>query len=651
MHFVSVTGPKNDIDRVTEKYLSKYEIHLEYAPSELNTIDTLHPYVEQNPYTEMLNGAEEIKSLITKLRLEHKPFSEEDVYSLDLNSAKSTLIDISSFMNSKSEEINKLQGQINQYQEVLDKISPFRELNYDIEDILHFQFLKYRFGRIPVEYWQKLQTYVYENLESVFTKCSEDSQYVWGVYFVPDSEKEMVDAAYTSLHFERTYIPGEVHGRLIQACAEIQEPINKLNDQITAIRANMDLYLEEHIQEFLMSTEKIKQAARIFDIRKYAACTKESGLVYYIICGWMATEDAAKFSSELEQNELDVICIVNSTHENSNSTPPTKLTNPRLFKPFEMFIKMYGLPAYNEFDPTIFVAITYAFIFGAMFGDVGQGLFLAIGGFILYKIKKMPLAAIVSCAGVFSTIFGFMFGSVFGFEDIIDAVWLRPVNNMTNLPFIGKLNTVFVIAIAFGMGLILITMILHIINGFRSKDVEAALFDTNGIAGFVFYGAIVLVVVLFMTGNTLPGGIVMVVMFGLPLLAIALKEPLTNLIKKKSKLIEGGKGMFITQTFFELFEVLLSYFSNTLSFVRIGAFAVSHAAMMEVVLMLAGAENGGTGNIVVIILGNLFVCGMEGLIVGIQVLRLEYYELFSRFYKGTGREFKPYTEIHKNKNI
>ena len=100
--------------------------------------------------------------------------------------------------------------------------------------------------------------------------------------------------------------------------------------------------------------------------------------------------------------------------------------------------------------------------------------------------------------------------------------------------------------------------------------------------------------------------------------------------------------MFVVQTFFELFEVLLSYFSNTLSFVRIGAFAVSHAAMMEVVLMLAGAENGADPNWAVIVLGNLFVCGMEGLIVGIQVLRLEYYEMFSRFYHGTGHEFKPF---------
>ncbi len=127
----------------------------------------------------------------------------------------------------------------------------------------------------------------------------------------------------------------------------------------------------------------------------------------------------------------------------------------------------------------------------------------------------------------------------------------------------------------------------------------------------------------------------------IPLLLMFFKEPLSAMVEKKAQKMEGGVGMFITQGVFELFEVLLSYFSNTLSFVRVGAFAVSHAAMMQVVLMLAGAE-AGSPNWAVVIGGNLFVCGMEGLIVGIQVLRLEYYELFSRFYRGSGRAFEPY---------
>ena len=329
---------------------------------------------------------------------------------------------------------------------------------------------------------------------------------------------------------------------------------------------------------------------------------------------------AKKFQKEIE-SDADTFCIMEDNHNNIMSTPPTKMKNPGLFKPFEMYVEMYGLPSYNEIDPTILIGITYSILFGFMFGDAGQGLCLLIGGFLLYKFKKMRLAGIISCCGFFSTIFGVLFGSVFGFEDIIDAVWLRPQEAMTDLPFIGKLNTVFVVAIAIGMGIILLCIILNIINSVKENNTEKTWFDTNGAAGLVFYFALATVIVLYMSGNALPATIVLTVLFIMPLLLMFFKEPLSAMVEKKAQKMEGGVGMFITQGVFELFEVLLSYFSNTLSFVRVGAFAVSHAAMMQVVLMLAGAE-AGDPNWGIVIGGNLFVCGMEGLIVGIQVLRL-----------------------------
>lgn len=362
--------------------------------------------------------------------------------------------------------------------------------------------------------------------------------------------------------------------------------------------------------------------------------------MFYILCGWMPEDQADAFQAEIEDDER-IFVVVEDDHDNVFSTPPTKLKNPKLFRPFEMYIKMYGLPAYNEMDPTIFVALTYSFIFGAMFGDVGQGLVLLLGGALLYKKKGMSLAAIVSCAGIFSVVFGFLYGSFFGFEDtVIHHIWLSPKEAMMTLPIIGQMNTVFVVAVVFGMFMILTVMLLHIRVSIKNKDAEGW-FDPNGVAGFIFYGALAIVLILVMTGQILPAGIVLGVVFGIPLLAMFFKEPLTARLEKKGSGIEGSVGMYLVQSFFELFEVLLSFFSNTLSFVRVGAFAVSHAAMMEVVLMLAGFE-GGSGNWIVIILGNVFVCAMEGLIVGIQVLRLQYYELFSRYYKGTGREFVPY---------
>ena len=144
----------------------------------------------------------------------------------------------------------------------------------------------------------------------------------------------------------------------------------------------------------------------------------------------------------------------------------------------------------------------------------------------------------------------------------------------------------------------------------------------------------------------MPGTVLLIIMFVVPLALIFFEEPLKNLIAKK-KPIDESAGIFAATAFFELFDYLITYLSNALSFLRIGVFAISHAAMMEVVMTLAGAENGGMPNILVVIIGNIIVLGMEGLVVGIQVLRLEYYEIFGRFYDGSGREFVPFRKNNK----
>ena len=205
-----------------------------------------------------------------------------------------------------------------------------------------------------------------------------------------------------------------------------------------------------------------------------------------------------------------------------------------------------------------------------------------------------------------------------------------------------------IMAIAFGVFLILIAMILNIYNGIRAKSIGKVLFDPSGIAGLVCYGSAVGAAALALTGHPIPGTIILIILIGIPLLLIFLKEPLTRLLEKQRRIFpDGSKAMFIVENLVELFDVVLSYATNTISFVRIGAFALSHAGMMGVVLTLANVESGHP-NFLVIILGNILVTGLEGLVVGIQVLRLEYYEMFSRFYQGTGKEFKPFKSKETN---
>lgn len=638
MKFLSISGPRDDIDRVVDQYLSKYEIHLENALSELKNVQNLRPFTETNPYRAECQRAKELIS----------GFSEKEGAvpspSMDVKEAAETIHRLDQLLGGLLDKEDSLKSHLRDARDFLDQIRPFVGLDYNIHQIFQFKYVKYRFGRMAKDYYNKFYTFVYDTIDTIMFTCHEDDDYVWLLYFVPERLADKVDTIYTSMHFERLFVPDKYIGGTPQEVVdEVNQQISCLSSQIEKLEGEIASVLQQEKENLLAAYARLTVFSQNFDIRKMAACTLNSDHTFYILCGWMAENDASRLQDEISKDD-NVFCIVENDHTNLLNGPPTKMKNPWIFRPFEMFIKMYGLPAYNEIDPTILIGLTYSFLFGFMFGDAGQGLCLLIGGFLLYKAKKMDLAAIISCCGFFSTIFGFMFGSIFGFEDVLEPIWLRPAEAMTNLPFIGRLNTVFVVAIGLGMVIILLTMILNIINAYRAHQPMDAWFDTNGIAGFVFYGSLAATIVLFMTGHTLPAASVLVVMFLIPLLLIFFKEPLTAAIEKKAKKIEGGIGMFIVQGFFEMFEVLLSYFSNTLSFVRVGAFAVSHAAMMEVVLMLAGAE-AGNPNWVVIVLGNLFVCGMEGLIVGIQVLRLEYYELFSRFYHGSGRAFKPYGKI------
>ena len=641
MKFINISGPRGDIDRVTDLYLSRYEIQLESALSELKTVDNLRPFVELNPYRDALGKAVQFVGYLANAD------DVEPDTSLGLDDMFEVVRKANEDYQELQEKKEKLKKKIDELRAKQQIIAPFRPLDCDLHKVLHYRYITYRFGRIAVEFYHKMQKYLMDDLKAIFVEGERDDSFVYGAYFVSPAETQKVDAVFRSLHFERIELKDEFEGTPAYAYQSLEREIARVNLEIEDIDKQAGEMLSGRAPQLIAARNRLEELSNNFDVRKLAARMEDNKEDYYILCGWMAEDDVEKFVKEVEDDDK-VFVVVEDDHNAYFGEPPTKLENPKLFKPFEMFVQMYGLPSHNEFDPTVFVGLTYSFIFGVMFGDVGQGLLLLIGGALIYHFKRAPLAGIIATAGVFSTLFGFLFGSIFGFEDVLPALWIRPIDHMTTLPFLGKLNTVFIVAVAFGMLLIMIAMVLHIFNAVRSKDIEGTWFDPNGVAGLVFYIAVVVTIVLFMTGNPLPGGILMGIMFGVPLILILLREPLTRIIQKRADKMETGKAMFLVQGFFEMFETLLSYFSNTISFIRIGAFAVSHAAIMEVVLQLAGAESGHP-NWLGVIFGNLFVCGFEGLIVGIQVLRLEYYEMFSRFYKGSDHSFEPYTRKNTKK--
>lgn len=637
MKFIKIAAPVSKLDDVIDNYVSKYQIQIENTVAEIDKITNLVIHNEPNPYKESLSKVNQMAENMELGCLGH------DCDIPDKDEAVKIIEDFEEQLDKLGAKKNELMDDFTHKKELLDNILPYSNIHYELHKIRDFRFINYRFGRIAKDYYKKLGDFASEDMCSMFCECSSDAEYVWGIYFAPASEIENIDAIYSEMNFERIEISDEYEGMIDEAADKLKNEVILLENNLKKENDILDSFVKEHSEKILAAKKSIENASRNYDLRKQLAFSKTGNNEYFILCGWMQQEEADKLQAELAGDKY-ITVIADEEHKGPFGGAPIKLKNPKILRPFEMLIKMYGLPDYREFDPTWFVAISYTIIFGMMFGDVGQGLCLAVGGFLLYKFKKMDLAAIIGVAGIFSTIFGFLFGSIFGYEDIIEPLWLRPAENMADLPFVGKMNTVFAYAIALGMLLILVMMVFNIVNAVRAGEFKEVIFDYNGVSGLVFYGAVAACVILFMTGHTLPGTVVLVIMFVVPLVLIILKEPLMAIVFKHAEAMPKEWGVFAVQVFFEMFEILLSYFSNTLSFVRIGGFAVSHASMMAVVLMLAGAENGGMGNLLVIIIGNILVCGLEGLIVGIQVMRLEYYEMFSRFYRGGGREFKPFNE-------
>jgi V/A-type H+-transporting ATPase subunit I len=305
---------------------------------------------------------------------------------------------------------------------------------------------------------------------------------------------------------------------------------------------------------------------------------------------------------------------------------------------------MYGLPSYDEIDPTPLVAITYILLFGIMFGDLGQGLIVSLVGWYMWNKRKMKLGKILIPCGVSSAVFGTVFGSVFGYENALNPLYKllfgldeKPIEVMKP----ATTNMIIYSAVGIGITLVIVAIMINIYSSLKRKHYENAFFGPNGLAGLIFYSSLI-----FGFGGQIVFGwqivspLFIICFIVIPLLSMMFREVLGRLVERRPDWKPEKWGDYITQNFFEVFEFLLSFATNTMSFLRVGAFVLVHAGMMMVVFTLAEMGSGIT-YILAVIVGNIFVLAFEGLLVGIQVLRLEFYEMFSRFFAGDGRPFNP----------
>jgi V/A-type H+-transporting ATPase subunit I len=313
--------------------------------------------------------------------------------------------------------------------------------------------------------------------------------------------------------------------------------------------------------------------------------------------------------------------------------PPTLLRPRRLARPFRPLVDTYGAARYGDLDPTPFAAASFVLMFGMMFGDVGDGLLLVALGLLLRRSRSQRLASVRPlwpfpvAGGLVAAAFGLLYGEAFGPTGIVPTIWLAPLDDPTRLLAGAVAVGALLLAASYGMG---------IVNRWREDGLVAALLVPSGIAGLaVFAGAGLLALGLYLDTAVVLAAGVAVLIGGIALLFGGFVTE------------AGFSGAAVVQALVEVFDAVVRVGANLISFTRLAAFGLMHAALGSVVL--DGARDlwsaGSLGLLlatVVFLVGHAAAFALEALVAGVQAMRLEYYELFSRLFAGEGEPFSPW---------
>ena len=434
----------------------------------------------------------------------------------------------------------------------------------------------------------------------------------------PEKLKKDVSRSINTLGFVDKELPEDfVISKINEESKKTSDELSEINKQIDAINSQY----EDVLGNLSYSLDYTKKSDQL-------KTKMAKGDDYFYLSGWVPESELKEFESL--ENEYKDTTVTTRDVETVNEQPPTRLKNNPLFRPFEYLVNMYGAPNYDEVDPTPFFAITYMLLYGLMFGDLGQGLvFLALGFYISKKNKTY--GALLKRIGISASVFGLMYGSFFGKEDLIPALLIKPFDNVM---------TVLIASVVFGVSLMVISYIIGIYNKVsKQNNIEEGIFGKEGLAGLMMMISFIIIVLNLVNKSPIPMPIGTVMLI-LSIIMMVFKQPIARKITGSKRLYDSNKSDYYIESSFSIIEALLSVFSNLVSFTRVGAFAINHVGLymaFEVMANLAGGFWGG----VILLLGNLLIIGLEGMIVFIQGLRLEFYEMFSKYYEGNGRLFRP----------
>ena len=416
--------------------------------------------------------------------------------------------------------------------------------------------------------------------------------------------------------FRELEIPEEFSGNPAELKQNLDNQLSQSQNRIDELQKKLSVLLKDIGPTLQRSHELLVLS------EPYAALSTvlkgHGGLVSML--GWVTASSEQQINDELKKYLQYPFYIKFLSPELSElDSVPSLIKHGWILKPFQHLVSNFGIPNYAEVDPTVLFSLSYILMFGMMFGDIGHGIVIATGSLLLAK-KYRSFSIVGFLLGLSSVSFGFVYGSLFGYENIIQPLWMSPMHDPT---------LVLLVALGWGALFLIISNLLAIRNYLTVGLKQQAFYSGKGIAGLLFYLAALFAAYQLMVNKQ----------FGL-LEIIYLLAPLSFIMRFQWKQSTAGLFERILVVFIETLELIISTVSSTLSFLRVAAFSLNHIALAAAVFSIASMMD-MTGHWVTVVLGNIFIIVLEGAIVAIQCLRLEYYEGFSRFFSGKGKAFKP----------
>lgn len=512
------------------------------------------------------------------------------------------------------------------------------EEDVDFKRLFNLEFFNIKFGTLTKENIDRLE----KNYDNIYAAVLHIGKKGHNEIYVVISLKELeveTDRILRSVYFDEIILLEEYLDTPKAMLEKINHRLMFINQELEGLHLRAEEYDQKYGDRLKTCYAHLMLELKIEQMKKQLAVTSN----YVYITGWASESDVEDIEKSFAKYESKMVFGVSEIEEvSARLMPPTKLKNKWLFKPFETLVHMYGTPSYKELDPTGFVALAYMFLFGAMFGDLGQGaLLLVVGLLMTRKRKENPYGGILMRIGMFSMMFGFFYDSFFGYEHFISGFFPHELDSKLFLRPIEHINNVLVMAVISGLIFLLISYGYSIINKLRNNDIKEGVFGRNGITGLVLFIAILLLAGGSFLDWTFVPATLLKLLIVVCILLMVIREPLANTLKKRKPLYHESPSEYYVESGFELLETFLGMLSNSVSFIRVGAFALNHVGLFMAFHTIAKLIGTGMGEVTMFIVGNAIVIALEGLIVLIQGLRLVYYEMFSKYYTGDGLAFMP----------